>query len=198
MGADPRKTFVHRSTGSRPNRVAIAAFLGLVVGLVFVQPRAQAQAPADDALPFTRSYFVTGNYVVGGVDLLPASQTGGFITATIPMSGVPANADILAAFLYWETISTPDFDISGALFRGQPMKIEQSAAMLPDPTAAPCWSSGGGSGAQYQLTMHRADVRRLLPVQLDAQGNKTGKRLVNDSDLAAAGFGPHTVTLPEA
>jgi hypothetical protein len=111
-----------------------------MVVLLLAQSGGQAQAPDDDALPFTRSYFVTGNYVLGGVDLLPASQSGGFIAGTIPMSGVPPNADILAAFLYWETISTPDFDISGALFRGQPMKIEQSAAMLPDPTTAPCWS----------------------------------------------------------
>ena len=181
------------------NRLFVIAALALLVA----QTGGHAQAPADDALPLTRSYFVTGNYVVGGVDLLPASQSGGFITGTIPMSGVPANADILAAFLYWETISTVDSSMSGALFRGQPMKIEQSAAMLPDPTTAPCWSSGGGSNAQYKLTTHRADVRRLLPVQLDAQGNKTGKRLVNDADLvaaggAAAGFGPHTVTLPEA
>ena len=55
---------------------------------------------------YAKSYTVTGDYAVGGVDLLPDSMSSGFLTGTIPMSGVPANADILAAFLYWETIST--------------------------------------------------------------------------------------------
>ncbi len=200
MATHPGKTLVCGYARLRPTRVRkiLPAVLFVMLALLLVQSGGQAQAPDDDALPFTRSYFVTGNYVVGGVDLLPASQSGGFITGTIPMSGVPANADILAAFLYWETISTPDFSISGVEFRGQPVEIEQFAALLPDPTSAPCWSSGGGAMAQYKLTMHRADVRRLLPVQLDAQGNKTGKRLVNDTDLTAAGFGGHTVKLPEA
>jgi hypothetical protein len=37
----------------------------------------------------------------------------------------------------------------------------------------------------------RADVLSLLPPQLDENGNPTGRRLVNDIDLAAAGLGAH-------
>ena len=36
----------------------------------------------------------------------------GFSTGTIPMSGVPQDADILAAYLYWETIDLPGSPIS--------------------------------------------------------------------------------------
>ena len=75
--------------------------------LLLAQPAGQAQG-ALEALPFSNSYSITGNYVVGGVDLAPQSGANGFVTGTIPMSGVPANADILAAFLYWETIWTDD------------------------------------------------------------------------------------------
>jgi len=38
--------------------------------------------------------------------------------------------------------------------------------------------------------LFRADVLRLLPPQLDANSTPTGKRLVNDADLSANGFGP--------
>src|SRR5262245_20050852 len=78
----------------------------------------------DDALKFFKNYFVTGDYVVGGVALrgqgvpnATAQNTSGgvatFATGTIHMSGVPGyvangvpqHADIVAAYLYWETIA---------------------------------------------------------------------------------------------
>src|SRR5262245_63117441 len=112
MGSYPRKTFVRRSTESRPNRVVIAAFLGLVIGLVFVQPRGQAQAAAPpDALPYSGGYLVTGNYVVCGVDLTEAlnpPDANGLSTATIHVNKctstvtfncIPDDADIVAAYL---------------------------------------------------------------------------------------------------
>ena len=44
----------------------------------------------------------------------------------------------------------------------------------------------------------RADVLRLLPLQMDENGKPTGRRLVNDADLAANRLDPHTVTLPDS
>src|ERR671913_90002 len=82
-----------------------AALLSLAAVTVVSQPSGYAQADPPDALPFAKGYTVTGNYVVSGVDL-PASGVGGYVTGTINMNGVPADAEILAAFLYWETIST--------------------------------------------------------------------------------------------
>src|SRR5688500_7777120 len=75
----------------------------------------------DDALPFSKSYTITGNYIAAGVDLDPKNSSNGFANGTIAMSGVPANADVLVAFLYWETISTLPSQIAGAQFRGLPL-----------------------------------------------------------------------------
>jgi hypothetical protein len=142
-----------------------------------------APVRAQDALPFSKSYLVTGNYVVGGVDLVPQTGTHGFITGTIPMSGVPANAEVIAAFLYWETISTQISQVDGAQFRGSPITVVKASSTPLGPATAACWSAGGGLGAAYTMTMFRADVLRLLPEQVDANGTPTGKRLVNDTDL---------------
>src|SRR5215475_7375285 len=46
------------------------------------------------------------------------------------------------------------------------------------------------------VTMFRADVLHLLPFQLDANGQPTGRRLVNDADLRSNGLPLTTVTLP--
>ena len=165
-------------------RRATATLGPLSLILLLAQPAGQAQGTVD-ALPFSNSYSITGNYVVGGVDLAPQSGANGFVTGTIPMSGIPANADILVAFLYWETIWSDIEQIDGAQFRGAPITAVKASEQPLDSTYAPCWSSGGGGG--YRMTMFRADVRRLLPRQLDASGNLTGKRLVNDADLLANG-----------
>jgi hypothetical protein len=187
----PRTTIRGRRLWRSPAALII---LGLVV---LFSPRA-ANAQGPDALPFSRNYLITGNYVVGGVDLAPASGGGGFLTGTISMNGVPANADIVGAFLYWEMITTDISQANGARFRGSLLQNVKASSQVLTPATAQCWSSGGGSGAVYTMTMFTADVLHLLPTQLDANGNPAGRRLVNDGDLTKYGYAPHTVTLPEA
>ena len=76
--------------------------------------------PPPISLPYSNGYLVTGNYVVGGVDLKAASRGDGFLTGTISMSGVPQDAEVLSAFLYWETIAASPAQLDrGARFRGQ-------------------------------------------------------------------------------
>ena len=75
----------------------------LVAALWTTQPQVGTQGTLS--LPFSKHFLIPGNYVVGSVDLLPASRGMGQITGTIPMSGVPANAEVVSAYLYWETIS---------------------------------------------------------------------------------------------
>ncbi len=163
---------------------------------LFAPDAARAQTPD---LKYFTSFTVTGDYVVAGVDLLPASQANGFVTGTIKVSGVPANADIVAAYLYWETIWSHPSQLEGARFRGQPVSAVKSSVVPLSGPYSPCWSNGGDN-----LTMLRADVRRLLPPQLDAQGKPTGKRIVNHADLVKyqQQFPDDdwllTVTLPEA
>ena len=73
---------------------------------------------AADGITFFKNYFVTGDYVAGSVDLLPQQAVAGRVAGNIPMTGVPAGADILAAFLYWETIT------NGATYAPAPDKRE--------------------------------------------------------------------------
>src|SRR5262249_24385084 len=75
-----------------------AAIFTIVCGVLFA-----SSGLAADALTYTKSYSVTGDYVVGGVGLRGATAINGFTSGTIIISGVPAGADIVAAFLYWGT-----------------------------------------------------------------------------------------------
>jgi hypothetical protein len=170
----------------------------LAVSGVFVLKGAAA---SNESLPFVTSYTVTGGYEVGGVDLAPGAATNGFVAGTIPMSGIPANADIVAAFLLWETIYAGPAPAVGSVageFRGNDITIEWTSSVSSQDIQAafaPCWTSGGSN---YTLAMHRADVLQYLPAQPDVNGGSTGKRLVNSADLAKYGLAPHTVKLPEA
>ncbi len=173
-----------------------AALLTMAALLLFTQPVAHSQGSAD-ALPFAKGFLVTGDYAVGSVDLAPSSAGGGFLTGTIHMSGVPANADVLAAYLYWETISTQISQVDYPKFRGSAITVAKASSAPLAPSTAPCWS-GGSSKSTYTMTMFRADVLRLLPIQNDASGQPTGKVLVNDADLLSNGQALTTVTLPDA
>ena len=171
-------------------RTAVCLSLAAVT---LAQPAGQAQT--GDALLFAKSYTITGNYVVGGVDLQPATTSTGFLTGTIPMTGVPANADVLAAFLYWETVSNNVAQVAGVKFRGSPVRVVKMTTKALTSDLSQCWASGGGP---QTLNMFRADVLALLPHQKDVDGKSTGRRLVNDADLLNYGLARHTVTLPES
>jgi hypothetical protein len=177
-------------------------------------------ASADDALKFFKNYFVTGDYVVGGAALrglgTPNSSTqaitGGvssYASAVVHMSGVPGyvangvsqRADIVAAYLYWETVADPTADpalLAKGTFRGLKIVGTQIAAA----GTMACWSSGGGNGNQsgaQRLLVYRADVLRYLPYAKDPiTGEPLGQRLVNDTDLIANNLPLHTVSLPDS
>ena len=178
-------------TGS--SRRLAAALLSVGIAALLAQVPGHAQVQAPDALPYSSGYLVTGDYVAGGVDVTSANAVNGFVTGTIPMSGVPANAEILAAFLYWESIYADPSQITGVKFRGIPLPaIKASSQLLTKDT--PCLATG----SNLTMSMFRADVLPFLPVQEDAAGLKNGRRLVNDADLQANGWALNTVTLPEA
>ena len=74
------------------------------------------QAPVQPiVLPYANSYLTTGNYVSGAVDFPGNAGVNGMATGTIHIAQadgsalIPSNsdgspADILAAWVYWETI----------------------------------------------------------------------------------------------
>ena len=172
-----------------------AATVALVIAVLAGRP-VLAQTVVNDPLPYSLSYTITGNYVVGSVDFEPVSNQLEFQTATLHMAGasaIPAGAEIVAAWLYWETIWGDPDEVGGAKFRGQDIELVRGADQVLTGALAPCWSGGGDT-----LTMLRADVLDLLPLEIDAaNGNPTGRRLVNDVDLLAAGLPLSEVTLPE-
>lgn len=159
--------------------------------LLLFSPLTRAQVQ----LSYFKNYFVTGDYVVGGVGLASVKPTvsGSTITVadSINFSGVPCTtgpgllasvipctaqgaqpADVVAAFLYWQTIEntapcSPDqcgssangsFDGSANTFTG----VE-----LGNPTVAAC-AAGGGTQANEYTRVYRADVLRFLPINNSA------------------------------
>ncbi|HMK72697.1 MAG TPA: hypothetical protein VK454_05120 [Myxococcaceae bacterium] len=147
----------------------------------------------DDSLRYFKNYFVTGDYVAAGVGL---QRTGvnGFATGyiNIDASQIPAGAEVLAAYLYWQTISTsgaPDPSaLRGATFKGN--DISQSAVLLAS-GSAPCWSSGGGTGDSYgskATWSFRADVMPFFPRIRPTNPN---------APVQVAVTGRHQVVLPD-
>jgi hypothetical protein len=156
-----------------------AAALGLLLVFGFAQP-ASAQnvttACTPTSLCLDNNYFVTGDYVVGGA-ILNGPFVNGLATGTVTVpdplqpnsTGVPAGADIVAAFLYWATVEGNQSLLQGqnGVFNGYPI----TATVLGNQNAPTSWSPGGCSGnAQGSKTIrgYRADVRPFLP--LDANG----------------------------
>src|SRR5262249_49413003 len=90
-----------------------------------------SRAAAGAQLQLFKNYFVTGDYAAAGIGLRgkgvanPGAQAliGGantfYATGTIKMTGVASQADIVAAFLYWQTMEFSNApSAAGALFRG--------------------------------------------------------------------------------
>src|SRR5216683_902466 len=101
------------------------AALGLLLAFGFAQT-ASAQAQTNP-LNFFKNYIVSGDSVVAGVGLRGQGvqdtqtetllgTTNFYAKGTIQIGGVPANADILAAYLYWET--TAPIDSNPSTFAG--------------------------------------------------------------------------------
>jgi uncharacterized membrane protein YgcG len=153
-------------------KMRAALFTLLLLALTF----ALAQ-PASAQLALSNNYFVTGDYVVGGVGLRGLGVNGvatGTINVpdknSVPATGVPAGADIVAAYLYWETVEKSQSASAGqqGSFNGYAI----TGTQLGNPNAPTSWSSGGCSGSSNgtaTMRMYRADVRPYLP--LDANGN---------------------------
>jgi len=155
--------------------------LPIVLGLLFILALAQTGlAQTSSQLTLSNNYFVTGDYIVGGVGLRGLGVNG-FATGTINIpdtaqpnpSNVPAGADIVAAFLYWETVEKTQSAFAGqqGSFNGYPI----TGSILGNPNAPTSWSSGGCSGSSNGATtmrVYRADVRPFL--NLDSNGNPQG------------------------
>ena len=135
-------------------------------------------------LSYFKNYFVTGDYLVGGVSL---SGKTGSVSSSINFSGVPCTtgpglfasvipcsttgavpADVIAAFLYWQTIENTApcapvqcANLGSGTFNGAANAF--SGVELGNPTVAAC-AAGGGTQANAYARVYRADVLRFLPI----------------------------------
>src|SRR5258705_8723454 len=148
-----------------PRRQTLATRTALVIlGVVSMFTSIQ-RAQAINAPTFFNNYFLTGDYLVNGVGL-KGTGVQGFATNTIAVSGVPADATPIAAFLYWGTVaaaSDPGAGLAGAQFKGH--DIAPFTVTLNPTGTSPCWSSGGGTGGggeSKRFFIRRADVLRFF------------------------------------
>jgi hypothetical protein len=151
--------------------------------LLFVASPKPGFAQTPLPLSLSNNYMVTGDYVVGGwTKASSAAQNGTLMStgtisipdpvayaANAPLQQVPPGADIVAAFLYWESVeSSGTYAAQNGSFRGYPI----TGTILGNPNAPVSWSSGGCAGSsQGSKTMvaYRADVSSYIPV--DGKGN---------------------------
>src|SRR2546422_4464815 len=102
-----------------------------LIGLAFATILGSGSAPSansGDALPYSKGFLVTGNYLASGVDLNETDNpidVNGFSTGVIHIKGVPADADIVAAYLYFETIT-----MTSALSQAAGVKFRDQTVLL--------------------------------------------------------------------
>ncbi|MEA3140644.1 MAG: hypothetical protein QOK23_2813 [Gammaproteobacteria bacterium] len=171
------------------------SFLLAVALIVLGAPAAQAH----QALSFFKNYFVTGDYVAAGVGLRGKGVNGiATGTITIDPSQVPAGAEIVAAYLYWETLGPNSGPVSSTLAgaRFQKNDISRSAVLVNSGGSPGCAASGGddredegGGGASSSVYVYRSDVLPYFQRITPSDPTKAVQVVV---------AGPHEVSLPDA
>ena len=121
-----------------------------------------AQTPP---LNFYKNYIVTGDYAVSGVGLRGTGDASGFASGTIkaPSPPLPGGADIVAAFLYWQTVEKDRSSHAGQ--NGFFNLHAITGTVLGNDNAPVSWSAGGCAGSSNGTTTlrtYRADVRPFL------------------------------------
>lgn len=115
---------------------------------------------APNPLRFFKNYFVTGDYSTAGVTLR-GRASGGFANGSIAVNSVPDGADVIAAFLYWQT-----FEIGSSTFGAQ-ISFKGKAVngrLLGSSTNPACAISPDTSVGFASARVYRADVLRHLAI----------------------------------
>ncbi len=126
--------------------------------------------PPPNPLSLLNNYFVTGDYASAGVTLRGTGH-GGMATGTITIpsstanpsatQGVPDGADIIDAYLYWETLeNTPSPSSTSGTFNGYAITGQQIGKDA-------AYTDGSFSGT---LRVYRADVNAYLPAATNGSG----------------------------
>src|SRR6516165_6316002 len=154
----------------------------LVLGLLMFCSGQPGSAQTPLPLSLNSNYMVTGDYVVGGWNKTSSTTINGTLMSTGSISipdataygphapqQVPTGADIVVAFLYWQTVENSGSHAGqNGYFRGFPI----TGTILGNPNAPVSWSSGGCAGSSQgskTIVTYRAEVSSYIPV--DANGN---------------------------
>lgn len=199
-----------QSANPRPYRIITMSVMLMLLSIFVFAPPAMAQNAAAQACPtplcLSNNYFVTGDYVVGGVGLRGLGGANGLATGTINIpdkaqpnaTSVPAGADIVAAFLYWQTVESSQTSFAGQngffgpIVNGQPFLYPIQGAILGNPNAPVAWSSGGCSGSSQgskTIRTYRADVRPFLTLDANGKTVANGSFQVSLADSGSNGGG---------
>lgn len=199
-----------QSANPRPYRIITMSVMLMLLSIFVFAPPAMAQNAAAQACPtplcLSNNYFVTGDYVVGGVGLRGLGGANGLATGTINIpdkvqpnaTSVPAGADIVAAFLYWQTVESSQTSLAGQngffgpVVNGQPFLYPIQGAILGNPNAPVAWSSGGCSGSSQgskTIRTYRADVRPFLTLDANGKTVANGSFQVSLADSGSNGGG---------
>jgi sugar lactone lactonase YvrE/uncharacterized protein (DUF2345 family) len=158
--------------------------LGSVVSLV-VSTGPAHQPSSPNPLALNNNYFLTGDYVSAGVTLrgtgINGTATGSITVPSYtqsPTQGVPDGADIIDAFLYWETLeNTPTASSTNGTFNGYSIVGQQIGTDLPN------YVDGQFTGT---IRAYRADVNLYLPDGANGIRFATGTYTVSLPDGATA------------
>lgn len=194
-------------------RRTIRAIFASALMLTLAYAQAAFAQNGTNPLFLFKNYFVTGDYVVAGWAEQPPDYSG-YAPGTISIpdtlqarylapgvpTGVPAGADIVAAYLYWATVEGSQSAFAGqhAFFNGYAVTGE----VLGNPNAPTSWSSGGCSGSSNgskTMRTYRADVRPYLPVDTNPASPTFGALLANGTiPVRLADSGSNGNTQPNA
>ena len=112
---------ITRTTAGSRTQIGIRTFAAVALFIALIWAPAGFAQTTNNQLNLFTNFFVTGDYVVGGVGLRGLGVNGyaaGTISIpdanSVPSTGVPAGANIVGAFLYWETVEG-----SSSTFAGQ-------------------------------------------------------------------------------
>jgi hypothetical protein len=148
--------------------LATAGLAAAMSGALLVPAPAEAQATPRKDLKLFKNFFLTGDYHAAGVSL-EGRGVGGYARGDVVIApgDVPPDAEIVAAYLYWQSITptgAPQDANVGAKFRGNP--IAANAVLVNRVGSATCSSNGGATGdanGSRAVYVHRADVLRYFP-----------------------------------
>ena len=195
-----RRHFDNSRSARWSGRPLTVAFLAGLLVLLLAQAGGRAAVGGADALPFSKGFLVTGNYVVGGVDLDAAGEPcckwllhrddpdqRCACRRCEPRRGV----SLLRGGPSVLTSPADANPLIGIKFRGQAISPAISAVtkqLSSGGGGATCWGSAGQGS--FAVSMYRANVLSLMPKQFDSQRQMDWK--IHRQQRRASGETPST------